>query len=216
MRDVRAGGILLANGMSKLSQAELQRLLMVHADRLHRLVRSKIPSEFKSVLTPDDIIQEVCVAAHRGRDSFRSEHPDSFKTWLNALVDRKLIDALKAARTLKRGGRSGTRIGNREHYESFAGLAEQVVSSQRSPSREVSAKEAVNAIRVALCGLPEDRRRALWMKHIEGKPVEEIAVIMQKSVPAVNSMLHRGMRQLRDQFNDAQKFFTDAGENPHP
>ena len=196
-----------------LTEAELQELLLTHANRLHRQAARKVPPRFKSVISAEDILQEVSIAAFRGVPSFRADRPDAFDRWMTTLVERKVVDACRAARTLKRGGGRRTVKAKRSRASSFVDLFDHVVSSGRSPSREVSAKEAVHAVRIALGSLPDDRRRAIWMRYIEGLPLAEIAEAMHKTNAAVNSLLFNGLRQLRRRLGRSAKFFSDAPDD---
>jgi len=199
-----------------LTEAELQELLLTRANRLHRQAARKIPPRFKSVISAEDVLQEVSIAAFRGLPSFRADRPDAFDRWMTTLVERKVVDACRAARTLKRGGGHGTVKDKRSRASSFVDLFDRVVSSGRTPSREVSAKEAIHAVQVALGSLPDDRRRAIWMRHIEGLPPAEIAGAMHKTNAAVNSLLFNGLRQMRRRLGRAAKFFSDAPDDlPH-
>jgi RNA polymerase sigma factor (sigma-70 family) len=98
-------------------------------------------------------------------------------------------------------------------------LLDCLAAKQRTPSREVSVKEATHAVRIALSSLPEKRRQAIWMRHIEGKSLAEIAQAMRKTNPAVNSLLFNGLRQLRRRLGCADRFFSDSpgdGTPPAP
>ena len=49
----------------------------------------------------------------------------------------------------------------------------------------------------AMEALPEDQRRTIELKHLQGLPLVEVARQMNRSVPAVAGLLFRGMRALR-------------------
>ena len=51
----------------------------------------------------------------------------------------------------------------------------------------------------ALDALPERQRSAVVLRHIEGMSTPEIAEILETSVEAVESLLTRGLRELRRQ-----------------
>ena len=56
--------------------------------------------------------------------------------------------------------------------------------------------------------VPENRRRAIEMYHIEERTREEIAKRMGKSVSAVGSLLAEGRKQLRRLLGSASNFFS--------
>jgi RNA polymerase sigma factor (sigma-70 family) len=100
--------------------------------------------------------------------------------------------------------------GNAARRTSFPDLFSQLASPGKTPSREVSTQEATRAVQIALGGLPEPRRRAIYMWHIEGRSRQEIARELQKSDAAVNSLLYQGLRELRARLGHAGRFFSDA------
>jgi RNA polymerase sigma-70 factor (subfamily 1) len=193
-----------------LSEARLQELLASHAPRLERLAAGKIPAHFRGKIATEDVLQEVWIAAFRGRSCFRGDRPDAFERWMNTLVERKVIDACRAARARKRGG-DRVLLGNRQDSRaSVLDFFEQVVADQPTPSQEFSAKEADVALRIAIGTLPDERRQAIWLHHIEGWPVAEVAKHLNKSNSAVNSLLYNGVRQLRSKLRQASIFLSLA------
>ena len=203
----------MSHTQQTLTEANLQEFLLTRANRLHRQAARKIPPRFKSVISVEDILQEVSIAAFRGLPSFRADRPDAFDRWMTILVERKVVDACRGARTLKRGGDRRAVKNRRSQASSFVDLFDRIASSRRTPSREVSAKEATHAVRIALGSLPDDRRRAIWMRHIEGLPLAEIAGAMHKTNAAVNSLLFNGLRQMRRRLGRAANFFSDAPDD---
>ncbi len=188
-----------------LSTVELQSLLVAGVRNLEEEVTRKMPAVCRRVISAEDILQEVWLAAFRGRASFRNDRPDAFDRWVTVLTERKLVDAARAARTMKRGsGHPGSRAA------SFGELFNRVASGSRTPSREVASREASRAVQIALCGLPEDWRRAIWLRHIEGRSPAEVAELMSRTVPAVRALLFKGMRELRARLGWSGMYFTDA------
>jgi RNA polymerase sigma-70 factor (ECF subfamily) len=196
-----------ATGIDKLT---LQGHLAKDGERLHRYIAAKVPSDLRSVISADDILQEVCIAAFRGASSFRADGPGALTRWMTTLANRKLLDALKSARALKRRGQyRDLRIAERRE-SSMIDLFARIAPHRRTPSSEAATKEAVQAVRTALAGLPDDRRQAVWMRHIEGRSVADVARAMRRTVPAVHSLLFRARMQLGERLGRASKYFTDA------
>ena len=164
-------------------------------------------------MSADDILQETWIAAFRHVGSFRANRPDAFDRWITVIAERKLIDACKGARRLKRGSTQRAAQPKPHQTTSWMDLFSYVASQERTPSRVMSAKEAQCAVQVALSSLPEDRRRAVWMRHIEGRSVAETAEAMKKTPAAVTSLVFNGLRQLGRQLGQAAKFFSDAPDD---
>lgn len=198
------------NGQT-INDWELQVLLMERAERLHKYVQRRLPADVQGIVAPEDILQEMWLAVFRGIANFRADAPDALDRWLTKIAERKLIDAIRSARTVKRGG--GHRIEHeaRCRTTSYLALFARVVSKQRTPSSEDAAREATHAVQIALCSLPDDCQLAVRMRHIEGRPRAEVAEAMEKSRPAINSLLFHGLRMLRDQLGPAGRFFSNGG-----
>ena len=203
----------MASVAREIDNAKLEELLLAGADRLRRHVAGKIPSDLRQVISPEDVLQEVWIAAFRGMGSFRADRPDAFDRWMTLLVGRKLIDACRAARALRRGGNHRVMRVNPDRATSLEGLFRRAVPTCRTPSREVAAAEAIHAVQMGLATLPENRRRAIRMHHLEGRSLAETAEAMDKTLPAVRSLIFNGLRQLGRQLGRAAKFFTDASDD---
>jgi RNA polymerase sigma-70 factor (ECF subfamily) len=195
---------------AQLDEATAQGLLMERADALHDYIRRALPSDLARVISAEDILQEVCISVFHGLAQFRADGPDSFDRWVTSLVQRRLVDAIRKARAVKRSG--GRRIGDRAQLRttSYIQLFERVASQQRTPSSEDAAKEAAHAVQIALSTLPEDYRCAITMRHIDGRSQAEVASAMARTLPAVNSLLYRGLRMLRSRLEPSRRFFSDG------
>jgi len=66
-----------------------------------------------------------------------------------------------------------------------------------NPQVDVERSEVRGQLQGALARLPEAMREAFVLKHVEGLPYEEIAVIMNSSVPALKMRVHRARELLK-------------------
>ena len=164
----------------------------------------------------DDILQDVWITAFKSYPSFRSNGPDAFDRWLSVIVNRRLADALRTAGAIKRGAAHHVLRDSDRRQRSCADLFGRLASSQRTPSREVSAREAADAVLIALSSLADSRRRAVQMCYIEGCSRAEIAQAMRRSSAAVNSLIYHGLRELRARLGQADHFLSGDGTSaPH-
>ena len=192
------------------------RSLLAGAPRLRQYLAEKIPVRLQGAISAEDLLQEVWLSAFQGLGGFRQDGPDALDRWLTYIAHRKLLNAIKATQRVKRGGRNVIQQGNGNRVSSMLDLFVRVAAPCRTPSSEAAAAEAADAVQIALASLPEARRRAVWMRHIEGKPCDEIATAMGKSRPAVNSLLFHGLQQLRDRLGEASRFLSDAPDSKEP
>ena len=162
------------------------------------------------MISPEDILQDVWIAAFAHYSSFNPTKPGALDRWLMGIANHKLIDALKTAGRLKRGGGVQHVLAADSRRRSLCNLFARVASPRRTPSRDVGATEAAHAVQIALSQLSDDRRTAIQLRYLEGQTRVEIARRMQKSEAAVNSLLFNGLREMRRWMGDMAQFFSDA------
>ncbi len=192
------------------SESEMYKLLVAKAGWLEAEISRSLPASCKGIISADDILQDVWIAAFKGRSSFRNDRLDALERWLRQVTNRKVLDVVRVARRQKRGGGRAPFRHRPSRVSSWGDFLDRVESGQRTPSREVSVKERERALRIALCGLPDDYRRVLRLRYLEGKSNAETAELMSRSVPAIRDLVFKGKRALRRQMGSSSMFFTDA------
>jgi len=194
------------SGERVLDARDLQQALLARAASLRRYVEARIPRRFQAVLSPDDVLQDTWIAAFQNWSS----DVEDLGRWLTSLANSKLVDALREARCLKRGG-DRTFIGEAsKRRTSFEALFDRLRTPYRSPSRDASAEEARAALCIALASLPSDVQEVVRLRFIEGQSRKEIARITNRTETAVGGVLFRAMKELRADLGEAVKFFSDA------
>ena len=134
----------------------------------------------------EDVAQQVFIRVWK---SARRYTPTAkFTTWL-LTITRNLV--FNEARRRKR--HPGTALDTHEGYESLA-LPDQARSA---PDQALLERELENAIDRAILSLPERQRLALVLRRYQNKSYEEIAHVLNLSVPAVKSILFRARSELR-------------------
>ncbi len=86
--------------------------------------------------------------------------------------------------------------------DSAARLEEWLAAVQSSPSQRASKHEQLARLAHALAGLPENKRRAVELRHLKRHSLAETASIMGISPPAAAGLLRRGLGTLRDRLED--------------
>jgi RNA polymerase sigma-70 factor (ECF subfamily) len=111
----------------------------------------------------------------------------SFRNWLFGIARRRV------ALYYRRRGLAGTPTPFDDRFEEAADLGEDSLL----PEDALEQVEQASVVRAAMLILPEDRRKALVWKYVEGLSVATIAGRMERTAKAVESLLTRAREQLR-------------------
>jgi RNA polymerase sigma factor (sigma-70 family) len=125
----------------------------------------------------EDITAEVFAAAVSNIPS----HVHEPRAWLIGIARRKIADHFR---------KSG-----RRHMS----LSDRFDIPVAGPEREVEAKEDLRKLRQLVDELPEDQREALLLQCVENLSLEEIGVVMKRSIPSIKGLLQRARQTLFDQ-----------------
>jgi RNA polymerase sigma-70 factor (ECF subfamily) len=131
----------------------------------------------------EDVAQESIVRALDRLD--RLDESRAFVAWLFAIVRRRCLNHLRAAR--RRQAREAARAAPRE-------------SAPREDPRAVAEarEESERLWAIAARELPERQFSALWLRTVEELPVADIARVLGRPAATVKVMLFRGRRRLAE------------------
>jgi RNA polymerase sigma-70 factor (ECF subfamily) len=177
---------------------ELARRLESFRNYLLLLARVQLDGQLRGQLDPDDLVQQTLTRALEKRDRFRGSDDAQRAAWLRTLLSRTLIDA---ARKLARAGGVARSL-EAALEQSSARLEAFLAADQTSPSGQVARQERLRRLADALAALPDDQRRAVELKHLQGLALVEVARRMGRTVPAVAGLLQRGLRALRQDLGE--------------
>ncbi|MFY2556966.1 sigma-70 family RNA polymerase sigma factor [Corallococcus terminator] len=155
----------------------------------HREQAAKVGAR-PSDLTQDSLLK---VFQHLGRFTGTSEA--EWWSWLRTIVKNEAIQ------TYRRGTRQRRDVSDTVPLD--AEEARDARTMERSPSQVAANKEEWRRLLSAFGVLPENQREALRLFHLEGLPVSTIAERMGKTPKAVESLMGRGVRTLRDDMAEA-------------
>ena len=164
---------------------------------LNTYVAQKIPTRFRSVLELDDLLQEIHLAAVESVSGFDESEPHAFERWLTSIAQRKLIDAIRIAKAIKRGGPPQPARTRDRQISPEVDLFHQLISPTDTPSGVFANHEEEAAVKFALTLLNPDRRKVVYLRFYEDRSYKQIAARMGRSTSAVGSLLYRALRQLR-------------------
>ena len=136
----------------------------------------------------EDITQDVFVKVFDSINSFKGE--SLFSTWLYRITTSKALDHLRKKKTKKRFG----------FMQSILGQGQQEVieiPDFNHPGIKLDNKEKAGFLFKAIKQLPENQKIAFTLHKVEGLSYKEISEVMNNTIPAVESLLHRAKSNLR-------------------
>jgi len=162
-------------------------------DRYQRPVFSLVFRMVRDRELAEDLSQETFVKVFNHLDSYNPKF--KFSSWIFKIASNLAIDHLR------RKEPETVSIDGSRHAET----AEQVEATQitvesqdENPEEYLEAKELGEEIERAIGLLRPDYRTAILLRHVEGRPYEEIAEIMSIPLGTVKTYIHRARTELRD------------------
>jgi RNA polymerase sigma-70 factor (ECF subfamily) len=117
--------------------------------------------------------------------------------WLRQVLANTLTDALRRFTAGARDVDLERSLEQSLQGSSFR-LEKWLASDRSSPEERAERHERLMRLAEALGQLPEDQRRALELKHLEGWSVEAIGQHLGRTSTAVAGLLRRGLKRLRE------------------
>lgn len=135
----------------------------------------------------EDVSQEAFLKAYRSLSDFRGE--SKFSVWLYRIVSNVCLDFLRRKR--RRPSASLT-VEDDEGEE----VQWDVPDERYTPERLLERKLTQEAVRKGLAALPENQRKILLLREIEGLSYEEIGEVLDLDPGTVKSRIFRARKRL--------------------
>lgn len=145
----------------------------------------------------EEAAQDAFLALWRGIDRFRQE--SSLSTWIYRLATNACIDTLR-----RRKKQSGSVSLDDEE------LFVDAVDTSPQPQETVEHREVQKLLQEGLSALPEEYRKVLILREIEGLSYTEIAESASIELGTVKSRISRGRSLLRNFLSGNGNFFEIA------
>jgi RNA polymerase sigma-70 factor (ECF subfamily) len=143
----------------------------------------------------EDLSQEVFIEIMRSVSAFRGQ--SGLSTWVHRVAVSKCLDELKKRKRKKRITSAGRLIG----LESVAAW----LVGDLQADKPLEEKEQLAVFRQAMDRLPASMRVAFTLSRMDGYTPAEVAAIMNIKRSAVDSLVHRAGKKLRQQLERGQK-----------
>jgi len=190
-------------------RAALQQLLLNHCDAISRQIGNQLPVRIQTIVSVEDVLQQTLTQAVRDFGKRTSHGAASFRSWLGAIAEHRVRDAVKNHGRLKRdGGCRQVVVAGDRTASSMVDLVELLSDHRPSPSKQVAAGEAVRAVQVGVAALPDDQRHAVVLRYFHGLSVDETAAEMRRTPGAVRGLVDRAKQSLRRALGNSSRWFS--------
>ena len=136
----------------------------------------------------EDVAQEVFIQVFRSIRNFKGE--SKLSTWLYRITTTRALDLLRSRKSKKRFGFMQRLFGdgNEPLYE---------LPDFNHPGIALEKKEDAARLFKAIRQLPDNQKTAFTLHKLEDLSYKEVSEVMNTSVAAVESLMHRAKQNLR-------------------
>jgi RNA polymerase sigma-70 factor (ECF subfamily) len=163
---------------------------------LEVLARVHLDPRLRGKLDPADVVQQALLRAYAAWPEMMNPDRPVLLAWLRRILARTLADVVKHYDRDKRAVDLERSL-EADLDQSASGLASWLAADQTSPSQAAVRNEELLRLADALAALPEPQREVVVLKHLRSWTLQRIAEHLGRSVPAVASLLRRGLEDLR-------------------
>jgi len=153
--------------------------------RTSRLVFGRLYLETGDVDRAEDLLQETLLIAFRRLPQLAD--PDGFRSWLLAIAQNVVIDAVRRDKRKRRAGPS----------RADSNALHQVSDVRPGPSEQAEKTEMRDQVLAVLRSLLEQYRHPLTLRYVSGADYDTICTELGLSNGALRGLLHRGLKMLR-------------------
>ena len=186
---------LLVERAQKYDDAAFAELVRRHERRVYNICYRMLGSEEEA----SEALQDAFLRAYQFIKKFKGK--SSFYTWLYRIATNVCLTRLRKRKTtlvdsFEKDEVSGELRRRKPIFLSTDVLGD-IPDASQNPERLVRQKELREALNQAVEELPTDFRSVVVLRDFEGLSNREVSKVLNLSVPAVKSRLHRGRLFLR-------------------
>ncbi|TYZ05952.1 sigma-70 family RNA polymerase sigma factor [Hymenobacter lutimineralis] len=166
------------------SETAFRTLVERYQNRIYRTVLALLRSPEEA----EDVAQEVFVEVYQTIGRFRGEA--ALSTWLYRLATSRALKNRRRAQARKRFA----------YFTNLLGFDNQLVpepADNAHPQAQLEGQQQVALLLAHIARLPDQQQVAFTLRHEQDLSYEEIAAVLNTTVPAVESLLFRARKTLR-------------------
>lgn len=189
----------LVAALKRKDPMAFEQLLAKHGAMLYRVALRLMGKPEEA----EEVLQETLLAVYEKIDTF--DEQAALTTWLYRIVTNNALMRLRA-----RGRARETPLEPEGPAFSADGhMVQEVAEWNLSPEDALLRQEARTVLQQAVDHLPDAYRAVYVLAEIEGLPHQEIATLLDLTIPTVKTRLHRARISLREVLAD----YFKAGKN---
>lgn len=172
--------------MARIGQGDHQAFKLL-IERHQNAVIGTVAKMLNDFTEAEDIAQQVFLRIWRHAKRYR--HEAKFTTYLFTITRNLVFNE-----TRRRGRRKQVSMEEREESVNFQVAGDPA----EQPDAAILQGELQTAVDAAIAALPETQRLAVVLRRYEQMPYEEMAGVLNLTVPAIKSLLFRARATLRE------------------
>ncbi len=172
------GDLSLVRRVQRGDRGAYDALVLKYQHKVLKLVRRYIRDQSEA----EDVVQDAFIKAYRALPNFRGD--SAFYTWLYRIAINTAKNSLVSA------SRRPISV-DLDAQDAAAAELQSRLKDTDTPERLLLTDEIRSVVNRAIDGLPEDLRRAIVLREIEGLSYEDIAASMACPVGTVRSRIFR-------------------------
>jgi len=185
---------LIERFVNKNDEGAFELIVGRYMEKIYNLAYRITRDHYKS----EEVLQEVYMTLIKKLHTFRGE--SKFSSWLYRVTANASYMLLRAEKKYEHDlsledyvpyDNKGTLMG-RIHHKDWSSR----------PDIVIYIKEALQILEKAVDELPEVYRVVFYLRDIEGLSNEEVSQVLEISVPAAKSRIHRARLYIRDKVSD--------------
>lgn len=174
----------LIQGLREGDESAFRYMVDTYRDRVYNTALGIV----QNAEDAEDVAQEVFIQVFRSIGSFKGE--SKLSTWLYRIATTRSLDLLRSRKSKKRFGLLQRLFGdgNEPVME---------IPDFNHPGVALDRKENAARLFRAISQLPENQKIAFTLHKLEDLSYQEVSEVMQTSLPAVESLMHRARQNLK-------------------
>lgn len=192
------------------SLSALRQLLETYRDYLLKIAGDELASQLVPKFAPSDLVQETCLKAARDFPAFQGGSEPELRAWLRQILVHNLLNLERGYRGTQMrdvGREAGPRMGmGGDGRADDLDVTAALPAPGPSPSSIAATCEQWQLLRQALGRLPEDSRRAIELRSLEGRSFEEIGAELGRTAGAARQLWSRAVEKLAAEMSEDDTF----------